>query len=456
MSQPKLAIKGGPKTVRGMFPTPWSRVFKAVAVTGDVLKMIPRIARGRTTIGDGSKIVGKFEKAFADLTGSNHALAMNNGTATLHSAYVAVGVGPGDEVIVPAYTWHASATPILQCNATPVFCDIDPDTFTADPDDIERRITDRTKAICVVHVWGAPAEMDRICEIADRHNIAVIEDCSHAHGAVYKGKSVGTWGAVGCFSLNGKKAVDAGEGGVAVTDDPQLFDRMLLLGHFGRVAKGQAAESFNIGDMSLGLKYRPHQCAMHLAMGSLKRLSGLNKRCERAWNWLCDELRDVPGIRPQRTLPGGQRGGYLEFVMAYDGAELGGPSREDFAKAVRKEGAPLRADRYAQVNYTYGMLHKAPLFTELYRPGLGGGCFDPTRDWADTIHTATLPVCERLATGLVSLPRLDGASKGYVRGCGKAIKKVLIGMGVTGSIKTADRQNLEKTSAAKTESEVHA
>ncbi len=442
MSKSKLAIHGGPKTVRGLFPSPWSRITKAITLTGDVLGMIPRIARGRNTIGDGSGIIKKFENAFAKLTGSEYALAMNNGTATLHSAYFAVGVGPGDEVIVPAYTWHATATPVLQCNATPVFCDIDPQTLTADPDDIERRITERTKAISVVHVWGNPAEMDRIMDIANRHNIAVVEDCSHAHGAVYKGKAVGTWGAVGCFSLNASKAVDGGEAGVAVTDDPKLIDRMLVLGHFGRIKKGLPGNSFDWGDMSLGHKYRPHQCAMHLAMGSLKRLSKLNARCAKRWQWLCDELRDVPGIRPQATLPGAVRGGYLSFVLIYEGKKLGGPSREEFVKAVRKEGAKLTADRYSQVNYTYGMLHKAPLFTSVHRPSVGGSCCDPTRPWEDTIRTDTLPVSERLTEQLVSLPRLDSASKGYVRASGRAIAKVLKGLGVTEKPRSAAEEKV--------------
>ncbi len=426
MKSEKLAIDGGSRTVRGIFPSPLARLNKARVLTNDVLGMIPRIARGRTTIGDGSRIVAKFEKAFKQLTGSEYALAMNSGTATLHSAYFAVGVGPGDEVIVPAYTWHASATPVLQCNATPVFCDIDPRTLTADPDDIERRITDRTKAICIVHVWGNPAEMDRIMDIADRHDIAVIEDVSHAHGAVYKGKALGTWGAVGCFSLNSKKAVDAGEGGVAVTDDPVLYDRMMVLGHFGRIKTGLAADTFDFGDMSLGLKYRPHQCAMHLACGSLKRLAGLNKRCTRSWGWLCDELNDVRGIRAPETLPGAIRGGFQEYVLVYEGEELGGPDREAFVKAVRKEGAPLIADRYSQINYTYGMLHKAPLFTTVNRPEeLGGGCYDPTRKWEETVNNVSLPVSERLTNQLVSFPRLDTTSERFVRSCGRAIKKVL-------------------------------
>lgn len=430
MKRSKLAINGGRRTVWAPYPSPLTRMKRAVALTADAMKMAPRIARGKTTIGGGTGIVKKFENAFRALTGSKFALAMNNGTATLHSAYFAVGVGPGSEVIVPAYTWHASATPILQCGATPIFCDIDPRTLTADPEDIERRITERTKAICIVHVWGNPAEMDRILEIATRHNLSIVEDCSHAHGAVYKGRPVGTWGAVGCFSLNSGKAVDAGEGGVAVTDDPKLFDRMLVLGHFGRIQKGQAAQTFDFGDMSLGQKYRPHQCGIQLALGSLKRLRRLNRGCERAWGWLCEELCGTPGIRTIETLPGAKRGGYQAFVLAYEGADLGGPDRKTFAAAVKKEGVPLTEDRYSQINYTYGMLHKAPLFTTVHRPSLGGGCFDPTRPWEELVQAVTLPASERLSQQLVSLPRLDSASRGYVRGCAKAIKKVLRGLGV--------------------------
>jgi dTDP-4-amino-4,6-dideoxygalactose transaminase len=413
------------KTAVAPYPSQWMRVKRGFRLSGDVLRMLPWTMAGLTTITDGSGIIHKFEAAFSRLTGSGFALAMTNGTATLHSAYFAVGVGPGTEVIVPSYTWHASATPVLQCGATPVFCDIDPRTLTADPDDIERRITDRTKAICVVHVWGNPAEMDRIVAIANRHKIKVIEDCSHAHGAVYKGKAVGTWGAIGCFSLNSGKGVDGGEGGVAVTDDPVLFDHMLILGHFGRVQNGQAARTFNIGDMSLGMKYRPHTASIYLAMASLKRLHDLNARCERTWGWLCEEIDGIRGLRPQFTLPDALRGGYMSYVMIYEGEGLGGPPRDQFVDAVRQQGAPLSADRYSQINYTYGMLHQAPLFTTLDRRGLGGGCYDNTRPWAENIVKVSLPVCERVAKQLVSFPRLDQASERFVRSCGRALRKVM-------------------------------
>jgi len=420
-----LALNGGPKAISGRYPSRWMQVKKGLRLSVDLLTMLPWTIRGTTTITDGSGVIGKFEQSFAKLTGSGFALAMTNGTATLHSAYFAVGVGPGKEVIVPSYTWHASATPVLQCGATPVFCDIDPRTLTLDPDDMERRITERTQAICVVHVWGNPAEMDRIVRIADRYKIKVIEDCSHAHGAVYKGKSVGTWGAIGCFSLNSGKAVDGGEAGVAVTNDPVLFDRMLLLGHFGRIQHGQAANTFKVGDMSLGMKYRPSTPAIYLATASLKRLHELNERCERSWAWLSQELQGIRGLRLQTTLPGAVRGGYMSYVLAYEGEDCGGPSRDEFVKAVRAEGAPLTADRYSQINYTYGMLHQAPIFTTLDRRALGGGCYDPTRPWEENLSKVSLPVCERLSQRLVSLPRLDRASEQFVRGCGKALRKVM-------------------------------
>lgn len=425
MTQERLAIRGGRRTVWSPFPHPLHRLYTAAVMTRDVLSMIPRLSRGKTTIGDGSKIVKKFEDAFKRYVGADHALAMNSGTATLHSAYFAVGVRPGDEVIVPSYTWHATATPVLQCGATPVFCDIDPQTLTADPADIERKITPRTRAISVVHVWGNPAEMDRIRKIADRHRLALVEDCSHAHGAVYQGRPVGTWGDVGCFSLNAGKAVDGGEAGVAVTDDPVLYDRMLIFGHFGRIARGQAAGTFDFGDMSLGHKFRPHQCAMHLALPSLKRLPRLNRRCARAWDILCRELQGAPNLRPQETLPGAVRGGYQSFVLIYEGEERGGLSREEFVKAVEKEGVPLTVDRYSQINFTYGMLHRAPLFTEVDRRKLGGVCYDFTRPWEDITRQADLPVSEKLCRQLVSLPRMIGVTDRYVRACGRAIRKVL-------------------------------
>jgi dTDP-4-amino-4,6-dideoxygalactose transaminase len=411
--------------------------------------MLPLTIRGRTSISDESGPAGRFERDFRELTGAEFSLAMNSGTAALHSAYFAVGVGPGSEVIVPAYTWHASATPILQCGAVPVFCEIDPRTLTADPDDIERRITERTRAICVVHTWGNPAELDRIMRIAEKHDIYVIEDCSHAHGATYKGKAVGTWGHVGCFSLQGSKAVDAGEGGIAITNDARLYDHMLLLGHNFLVKTAQKANTFDFGDISLGVKYRPHVFAMSLAHTSLNRLARRNARAQRAWQWLCDELQDVPGIRPISPTSGAVRGGFYAFVLAYEGGELGGPGTEEFVAAVQAEGAPLHLDQFRD-----SLLHQTPLFTELDRRRLGGGCYDPTRPWEENLAKGPLPVTEKVADQLVRFsPELFDVSEAYVRKCARAVRKVLAA--VVRSIahepaRTVARPSHEATSVAST------
>jgi dTDP-4-amino-4,6-dideoxygalactose transaminase len=422
-----LAINGGRAAViEGQYPL-WGRLKRAGQLALDVVAIAPTIAVARkTTITDGSGIIEKFEKEFARFTGSSLALAMTNGTATLHSAYFALGVGPGTEVIVPSYTWHASASPILLCGATPVFCEIDPRTLTLDPDDVERRLTPRTRAICAVHIWGNPAEMDRIIEIAKRHGVGVVEDCSHAHGSVYRGKSVGKWGDIGCFSLNSSKPVDGGEAGIAVTDDPVLFDHMLQLGHFGRIAGGQAARTFNLGDMGLGLKYRPHMCAIHLAAASMKRLADRNEREARVWQWLCDELGDADGLRPISTLPDAFRASYYGFVFAYERGSNGGPSREEFLAAARAEGVPIDVDRYSVMPGTGKMLHQTPLFTEFDRRTLGGCFYDPTRPWEEICRRVSMPVTERLGQQLVSLSySLYESKESYVRSCGKALRKVL-------------------------------
>jgi dTDP-4-amino-4,6-dideoxygalactose transaminase len=379
---------------------------------------------GRTSISDGSGLIGQFEREFAAATDSTFALAVTNGTAALHSAYFAVGVGPGTEVLVPAYTWHATATPVLQCGAVPVFCDIDPVTLTIDIDDLTRRITPRTRAVCAVHIWGSPAAMDRIVEVARRHDLAVIEDCSHAHGARYDGRPVGSWGDVGCFSLHASKPVAAGEAGVAVTDDPVLFDRMLLLGHPGRLATGQAADTFDPDVVDLGVKYRPHTSAVHLARSSLNRLDRENKRRGRVWAVIRDELQDSSHLAPIRDLPRAERGGYYNYVVDFVGAREGGCA-ESVARLARSRGVPVDVDAYGR-----HLLHEAPVFTTLDRATLGGGCFDATRQWHESVADVRLPVCEEIGPRLLAFDRMmylasDAFARRSARELAKAASEVV-------------------------------
>ena len=416
-----LAMHGGEKAVLVDGTDRWPLILK-----DDVMRRISALLdAGIITIADGSGIIAEFEAAYKALVGTRYALTMNSGTATLHSAYFAVGAGPGTEVIVPSYTWHASVTPVLHCAATPVFADIDPQTLTIDPADIQRKITERTRAICVVHTWGNVADMDRIMSIASARGIAVIEDASHAHGAIYKGRPVGSIGDIGCFSLQGVKAVSGGEAGVATTNNPELFDRMVLLGHFGRGPKAEGQRKFDsLGDMSLGTKYRPHAFAVALATSQLGRLQDLNHKRSHNYALLNDRLRNIAGVELVEPREGCTRGGYLEFKFKVARDVLGRVSLERIEAALNAEGAPFQKDRYSSMNFTYGLLHQAPLFTSFDRR-LVGGCFYDTKTYSGPQESVSLPVTEDVCTRLLSTYAFVDVEEAYLHQLADAFIKVL-------------------------------
>ncbi len=419
MSTSQLAIYGGPPAVNGRYRERWRqmRIWDAVPI-------VANIAVDRNTVGTGTGPIAKFERRFAAMTQSAYALTMNSGTATLHSAFFAVGVKPGDEVIVPAYTWFASAAPILQCGATPVFCDIDQRTLTADPDDVQRRITPRTRAICVVHIWGNPAAMDRFVEMAARHRLALIEDCSHAHGATYQGQPVGSFGDVGCFSLQGAKAVSGGEAGVAVTNNPVLFDRMLAFGHNIRVASGQAVQTLQTDGMSLGLKYRPHLYAIILADRSLSRLQELNTRRQRNYRILSEVLDGCHAVTPIGSYPEARRGGFLEFILRYCPGDAGHWNVGAFAKAAAAEGVPIMVDRYTRQGPSAALLHKSPIFSQIDYSVLGAAIGGPGGAKPPAAPEVDLPVTMGLTDCLLSVAPMTKVSETFVRQCALALRKV--------------------------------
>lgn len=415
----ELALFGGPKVLSTPVVETWRKIDQ------NVKNAVNRLMDdGICTLPGGTGVVQEFETAFAKMVGTKHALAMNSGTSTLHSAYVAAGIGPGDEVLVPTYTWHATITPVLHCAATPVFCDIDPRTLTIDPDDIERKITSRTKAIAVVHVWGNVCDMDRILAIAARHKLVVIEDCSHAHGASWKGRQVGSMGAIGCFSCQGPKAVSGGELGVAVTDDLELYDKMILIGHFGRAKIGPDEAIRSVGDMSLGAKYRAHAWAVAMGNEDLKRLPELNARRTRSYEILNEGLRDCPGLQVIHVLPGAERGGYLEYKFQLTEEVLKIASRARIVEAVRAEGVPLAADRYSNLNYTYGLLHTAPLFTTFDLHSMGGCFYDPQNEKKPG-PVISLPHSEGIAGLLVGMEAYAGVDERTVAQMAVGIRKVM-------------------------------
>lgn len=409
----KLAIHGGPRAVTAPYREKWRKVRLK-----DGLRIL-RCVRADLNTEVGGGAVAAFEKRFAGLCKTRHGLVMNSGTAALHSAFFAVGVKQGTEVIVPSYTFPASATPIIALGGTPVFCDIDPETLTADPDDVERRITSKTRAICVVHVWGNPARLDRFAELAAKHGVALIEDCSHAHGAIYQGRPVGSWGDIGCFSLQGLKAVSGGECGIAVTNNDRLHDHMLLLGHYGRSTSAQAAGTFELDNLSVGHKYRVHLYGVLLASGSLARLDELNVLRRRNYKRLADGLADCPAIAPIQTYPDAIRGGLLEFIFKFVPDKAGGWNRGAFVNAVKAEGVPMYADRYTMLGKTGRTLHELPVFrldSEEF-----GGCLGRAQGNIGDEH---LPVTEALSDCLVGLPPFTMVKEAFLDQCIKAIRKV--------------------------------
>jgi len=403
----QLASQGGPRAVTQPYKEKWQ-----LSWWRDGLKLARQLKWGFTTYATREGAIAQFEDRFAALTGCKHALSMNSGTAALHSALFAVGVGPGDEVIVPAYTWHATASAVLCCGGRPVFCDIDAATLTADPDDIAARISPRTKAIMVVHVWGNPAQMDRIMEMANKRGLPVVEDCSHAHGASHAGKPVGSWGAIGCFSLQGGKAVSAGEGGVAVTSDRTYYERMLALGHPIRAGAEIEGGQALLGNLHLGPKYRPNLLGIVLAMSSLDKLAELNRLRRRNWQILVDALAGCREITPVATLPGAERGGFLEFKLLVDPERIA-CTPEEMVTDLKAEGVPASLDRYGSLHKSPILRRGGPLTIELLN-------IDPRT----LPPVQSLPTVEQMDGRVITVPAMTDVPEAYVRQCGAAIRKV--------------------------------
>ena len=240
--------------------------------------------------------VNAFEKAFAAHIGARHCLAVTNCTSALISSLVAVGAGPGDEVIVNGYTFFASCAAIVAAKAIPVVCEID-DSLTMDPDDLERKITPHTKAVIAVHMRGAPCDMDRITAVCRKHNLKLIEDVAQACGGFYKGKRLGTFGEIGCFSFQYHKIITAGEGGACVTDDPLLYDR--LMGYHDTAAcwrPDRFGEERYRGELFCGVNYRMSELTGAVMLAQLGRLEGLLARMRANKKRIKDQIRDMNGL----------------------------------------------------------------------------------------------------------------------------------------------------------------
>jgi dTDP-4-amino-4,6-dideoxygalactose transaminase len=341
----ELAINGGPKTINKDFVWP---IFDQTEI--DAVADVVRSGKwGNPDCGD---IVAEFERDFAAFCGAKYALTCVNGSVALRIALIASGVKPGDEVIIPPYTFIATSTIVLESNCVPVFVDIDPDTYNLDPAKIEAAITPRTKAIIPVHFAGQACEMDRIMEIAAKHNLRVIEDACHGHGAEYKGKKLGSIGDAGCFSFQSSKNLTCGEGGMIITDNEELYDLMNSLRNVGRVKDGQWYEHHY-----LGCNYRMTQLQAVILSRQLRRLEEQTRKRHENGTYLNSLLSKIPGITPLARGKGESVHSYHIYIFKYDKSKFNNLTKPEFARMLAAEGVPCFMG-YPQP------LYKQPLFQE--------------------------------------------------------------------------------------------
>ncbi|MFC5408842.1 DegT/DnrJ/EryC1/StrS family aminotransferase [Larkinella bovis] len=338
-----LAIDGGEKTVQSTFPWP-------IYDESDVQAVAEVVGSGKWGNPDCSDYVAAFEREFAAYCGTKYAVTCVNGSVSLRLALMACGVRPGDEVIVPPYTFIATASTVLEVNCVPVFVDIDPATYNLDPNAIEAAITDRTKAIIPVHFAGLACDMDAIMDIARRHNLRVIEDAAHAHGAEYKGRKLGSIGDAGSFSFQSSKNLTSGEGGIVVTNDEKLYRMMASLRNVGRMEGHQWYDHFNPG-----CNYRITQMQAVLLSQQLQRLEDQTVLRNNNGRYLSELLSGIDGLSPLSGRMEEIRHCYHLYIFKYDAAAFGGLSRQEFVARLAAEGVPC------STGYPHP-LYKQPVF----------------------------------------------------------------------------------------------
>jgi len=285
--------------------------------------------------GIGSAEIEAFEGEFAAFCGAKHAVCVANGTVSLLIALKAMGVGPGDEVIVPSYTFMATAMAPLLANAVPVFVDVDPDTYCINAAEVEAAITPRTKAIVPVHLAGHPADMTALMAIARKHGVHVLEDAAQAHGAAWDGRRVGSIGHMASFSFQSSKNVSGGEGGAILTNDQELYETAWSLHNCGRSIGGRWYDHF-----LPGANYRLGAWQAAVMRVQLTRLGALNARRMASAAYLDGHLSEVPGIRPLARSPHATAHAYHLYILRYDAEVFGGPDRDTFVRALNAEGIP--------------------------------------------------------------------------------------------------------------------
>jgi perosamine synthetase len=345
-AQSRAALLGGTPVRRTPFPS-WP-----VADAREEQALVGLIRSGAWFRG---QQCAAFETAYASLTGAKHCLATANGTSALVTSLAALGVGPGDEVIVPPYTFIATVNAVLLLNALPVFVDSDIETFQIDARKVEQAMTDRTRAVIPVHLGGSAADLDTVLEVARRRGVPVIEDACQAHLAEWRGRKVGTYGKTGCFSFQASKNLNSGEGGAILTDDEALVEACY---RFHNNSRGRRNTGNDFSYRSTGANLRMTEFQAALLVAQMTRLEAQARTREENAAYLTGLLKQIPGITPARMYEGCTRNAYHLYMFRYDASRFSGLPRAAFLKALRAEGVPAGAG--------YSPLNKEPFLEEAF------------------------------------------------------------------------------------------
>jgi len=326
----KLATLGGAKAHPAPFPS-WP-IFDQT----EERALLDTLRSGKWNRGSG-QMVNRFEQAYAQLTGARFCLGTANGTSALFTSLNALDVEPGDEVLVPPYTFVATINVVLRQHALPVFVDTDLETFQMDARKIEAAITARTRAIMPVHLGGSACDLDAILPMAARHNIPVIEDACQAHLSEWRGRKVGTYGQTGCFSFQASKNLNSGEGGAVLASDENLRERCYAFHNNGSGLK-PARAAFTYSASGANLRMTEFQAALLVAQ--MTRIEAQAKTRTENARYLTSLLKEIPGIAPARMYDGCTRNAYHLYMFRYDQAHFAGVPRAVFLKALAAEGIP--------------------------------------------------------------------------------------------------------------------
>jgi dTDP-4-amino-4,6-dideoxygalactose transaminase len=372
-----LAILGGKPVRRERF-SPWP-----IIAENDEKSWMEVLRKKKWCRIDGD-YANRFEETWARIMGAKHCVAVANGTSALITSMAALGIGPGDEVLVPPYTFVATINAVLVHHALPVFVDTDPETFQVDARLLESSITEHTACIVPVHLGGSAADMDAVLAVAARRKLPVVEDACQAALAEWKGRKLSTLGDLGCFSFQASKNLNSGEGGAILTNDDRLAAECRSFQNNGRSTVGGASYARN------GANLRMTEFQAALLLTQLTRLEEQSRRREQNAAYLTGLLREIPGIAPARMYDGCTRNVYHLYMFRYDPAGFEGLPRSKFLKALAAEGIPCSAG--------YSPLYSEPFLKNTLESRPFRAIYSPKRiaDYLERIHCpANDRLCEQ-------------------------------------------------------------